>query len=95
MELNKALGQALKRTRLATGQTQEDFSPISSRTYISALERGLQSPTIEKLAELCEQLGVHPVTLIAAGYLIKDRMSVEELKLMLDQELEGLGFEAG
>ncbi|QEY71748.1 helix-turn-helix domain-containing protein [Pseudomonas denitrificans (nom. rej.)] len=92
MELNKTLGQALKRARLAAGQTQEDFSPISSRTYISALERGLQSPTLEKLDELCEQLGIHPVTLIAASYLIKNRMAVEELKLTLDQELMGLGF---
>ncbi|VVQ18244.1 hypothetical protein PS938_04540 [Pseudomonas fluorescens] len=94
MELNEAFGQALKRSRTAAGRTQEDFSIISSRTYLSALERGIQSPTLEKLAELCELLGMHPVTLVAAAYLIKDETSAAELLHTLAEELKRLGFEA-
>ncbi|WP_212631996.1 helix-turn-helix transcriptional regulator [Pseudomonas sp. KB-10] len=92
MELNKAFGQALKRSRMTAGLTQEDFSTVSSRTYLSALERGLQSPTLEKLAAICELLGAHPVTLVAATYLAKEDMSVEELLRTLTEELGTMGF---
>lgn len=94
MELNEAFGQALKRSRTAAGRTQEDFATISSRTYLSALERGLQSPTLEKLADLCELLGMHPVTLLAAAYLVKDETSVDGLLQTVVDELKLLGFEA-
>ncbi|MFT0632121.1 helix-turn-helix domain-containing protein [Pseudomonas sihuiensis] len=94
MELNQAFGQALKRSRTAAGRTQEDFATISSRTYLSALERGLQSPTLEKLADLCELLGMHPVTLMAAAYLVKDESSVDALLQTVLDELKRLGFEA-
>lgn len=40
MELNDAIGQALRNARVRKGLTQEDFGSISSRTYISSLERG-------------------------------------------------------
>ncbi len=49
MELKQAFGQALKQLRMSQGLTQEDFSDVSSRTYLSTLERGLKSPTIDKL----------------------------------------------
>lgn len=93
MELNEAFGQALKRSRTVVGRTQEDFSTVSSRTYLSALERGLQSPTLEKLAGLCELLGMHPVTLVAAAYLIKDETQAGELLHTLAHELKILGFQ--
>ncbi|EPB7048052.1 TPA: helix-turn-helix transcriptional regulator [Pseudomonas aeruginosa] len=93
MELNTAFGQALRRSRQATGRTQEDFHPISSRTYISQLERGLKSPTLEKLEELSGLLGVHPVTLVAATYLLKDMVTTSELQSTLTQQLEAMGFD--
>ena len=34
--------------------SQEAFSDVSSRTYMSSLERDLKSPTMHKLTELCE-----------------------------------------
>ncbi|WP_342246766.1 helix-turn-helix domain-containing protein [Pseudomonas sp. OTU5201] len=94
MELNMAFGQALKRSRHVARRTQEDFSPVSSRTYISQLERGLKSPTLEKLEELSELLGVHPVTLVAATYMLKDLVGAGELQSKLVQELKMLGFDA-
>ncbi|MNG41134.1 hypothetical protein D3C85_1683780 [compost metagenome] len=54
----------------------------------------MQSPTLEKLAGLCELLGMHPVTLVAAAYLIKDETSAAELLHTLAEELKRLGFEA-
>lgn len=73
MSLNDALGRALAEIRLSRALTQEDFSEVSSRTYISSLERGLKSPTIEKIDQIAGRLGVHPLTLLTSCYLKQDR----------------------
>ena len=73
MELKRAFGTTLKRVRVAKGMTQEDFAMVSSRTYLSSLERGLKCPTIEKLDQLANVLGVHPVTLLLASYEERDQ----------------------
>ncbi|HEY9145577.1 MAG TPA: helix-turn-helix transcriptional regulator, partial [Thiobacillus sp.] len=59
---------ALKTVRKARGLSQEAFSDVSSRTYMSSLERGLKSPTLSKVAELCEVMDVHPLTLLTLAY---------------------------
>ena len=52
MEAKHSLATALKTVRKARGLSQEAFSDVSSRTYMSSLERDLKSPTLNKLAEL-------------------------------------------
>jgi transcriptional regulator with XRE-family HTH domain len=79
MKMQKRFGRALQALRKARGLTQEDFSLISSRTYLSSLERGLQSPTMAKLDEFAPLLGVHPVTLFAMGYASNDARSIDAL----------------
>ncbi|MCQ9186818.1 helix-turn-helix domain-containing protein, partial [Streptomyces sp. IBSBF 2953] len=64
MEFNQAFGQALRQIRLQKKLSQEDFSDISGRTYLSNLERGKQSPTLEKINQLASVLGVHPRVLV-------------------------------
>jgi transcriptional regulator with XRE-family HTH domain len=59
---------ALKSVREGRGLTQEAFSDVSSRTYVSSLERGLQNPTLDKVAELSEVMEVHPLTLLTLAY---------------------------
>ncbi|MEJ8321127.1 helix-turn-helix domain-containing protein [Pseudomonas oryzihabitans] len=73
MEMKQAFGTTLRRMRVAKGMTQEDFAMVSSRTYLSSLERGLKCPTIEKLDQLANVLGVHPVTLLLASYAERDQ----------------------
>lgn len=68
MDINTAFGKALKSFRLAKGYTQEDFAEVSSRTYISSLERGLKSPTIEKVNELANEMKICPVALMVLTY---------------------------
>jgi transcriptional regulator with XRE-family HTH domain len=63
--------QALKTARTARGLSQEAFSLVSSRTYVSTLERELKSPTLSKVDELAEVLGIHPLTLLTLSYLKK------------------------
>ncbi|MDR7107506.1 helix-turn-helix domain-containing protein [Pseudomonas frederiksbergensis] len=72
MELKQAFGLALKRLRTRRGLTQEDFSFVSSRTYLSTMERGLKCPTLEKLEELASVLGMHPLSVLALAYEVKD-----------------------
>lgn len=60
---------ALKLTRKALHVSQEAFGLVSSRTYVSSLERGLKHPTLNKVDELAGVMGVHPLTLLALSYL--------------------------
>lgn len=93
MELNIAFGQALRDIRKQRGLTQEDFSDVSSRTYLSTLERGLKRPTIDKVSQLANVLSVHPVTLIVAAFLIQERsVTRRDLLQQIDTELEELGI---
>ncbi|WP_401751201.1 helix-turn-helix domain-containing protein, partial [Stenotrophomonas muris] len=59
-----SLATAIRTVRKARGLSQEAFSDVSSRTYMSSLERDLKSPTMHKLTELCEVMDVHPLTLL-------------------------------
>ena len=68
MAAGNSLAKALKTVRKARGLSQEAFSDVSSRTFLSSLERDLKSPTLNKLAELCEVMEIHPVTLVALAY---------------------------
>lgn len=88
MELKRAFGLALKQLRSERNLSQEDFSDISSRTYLSTLERGLKSPTLDKVDELASVLEVHPLTLLVGGYLLKDSpIALDELFCRIRAEL--------
>jgi transcriptional regulator with XRE-family HTH domain len=71
MRRNATLGKALKQLRELANLTQEDFGLVSSRTYISTVERGLKSPTLGKIEQIADVLGVHPLTLLTAAYMEK------------------------
>lgn len=72
MELREAFAIALRNTRIRQGLTQEDFGIVSSRTYLSTLERGLKNVTLEKASELAGRMGVHPLTLLLESFLLLD-----------------------
>lgn len=75
--------------RKQQGLTQEDFSNISSRTYLSSLERGIKGPTIEKVEQLASVLDLHPATILAAAYLIKENgVARRDLVLRIEAELK-------
>ena len=70
MELREAFATALRNTRIRHGLTQEDFGIVSSRTYLSTLERGLKNITLEKASELAGRMGIHPLTLLLESFLL-------------------------
>jgi len=84
------LSEALKTIRKARGLSQEAFSDVSSRTYMSSLERDLKSPTLNKLAELCEVMEVHPLTLLTLAYAGDDAQRAEQLLAQVRQELDAV-----
>ncbi len=90
-EKKHSLAAAIRTVRKARGLSQEAFSDVSSRTYMSSLERDLKSPTINKLAELCEVMGVHPLTLLTLAYAGSDQTKIDRLLVQVRQELELLG----
>lgn len=69
MALLKRFGIGLQKARKSRELTQEDFSIVSSRTYLSSLERGIKAPTITKIDEIASVIGVHPLSLVAHAYL--------------------------
>ncbi|GAB2468665.1 helix-turn-helix transcriptional regulator [Comamonas humi] len=87
MAAKHTLSEALKTIRKARGLSQEDFSDVSSRTYMSTLERDLKSPTLNKLAELCEVMEVHPLTLLTLAYAGKGSKQADQLLAQVRREL--------
>lgn len=90
MAARYSLAKALKTVRKARGLSQEAFSDVSSRTYMSTLERDLKSPTLHKLAELCEVMDVHPLTLLTLAYAGDSARKADELLAQVQQELDML-----
>ena len=82
-QLNHAFGKALKEVRKARGLTQEDFSLVTSRTYLSSLERGRKSPTLRKVQDIARAIGVHPLSLLTSTWLHVEAAS--PLETLMDQ----------
>jgi transcriptional regulator with XRE-family HTH domain len=51
------------------GLPQEAFDSVSSRTYVSILERGVNVPTLTKIDELARVLSLHPLTVLTLAYV--------------------------
>lgn len=86
-----SFSQALKTARRARGLSQEAFSHVSSRTYVSTLERGLKTPTISKVDELAEVLDIHPLTLLTLSYMKKgDHKEITRLLDNVSKELQAI-----
>jgi len=83
--------RALRKAREVRGIPQEEFDTVSSRTYISSLERGIKQPTVSKVDALAGVLGLHPLTLFALSYT--GTASATDVRRLLDrvhQEVEGV-----
>jgi transcriptional regulator with XRE-family HTH domain len=91
MDVKEAFAGALKQARKNKGLTQEDFSDVSSRTYVSTLERGLKAPTIDKVEDLTSVMGIHPLTLLTLTYMIeRNELDSAELLGLVTKELSQL-----
>ncbi len=67
VKLRQALAQELRNARRRREYSQEKLAFLAGlhRTYVSLLERGLKSPTVDVLERLALPLGEKPSTLLA------------------------------
>jgi transcriptional regulator with XRE-family HTH domain len=61
------LGDELRRRRKTAGFSQERLADKAGidRTYVSLLERNVQSPTVDMLIRLCRTMGVRASEVLA------------------------------
>ncbi|PKH70511.1 XRE family transcriptional regulator [Stenotrophomonas sp. Betaine-02u-21] len=90
MAAKNSLATAIRTVRKARGLSQEAVSDVSSRTYMSSLERDLKSPTLHKLTELCEVMEVHPLTLLTLAYAGDSPHKADQLLAQVRQEMEAI-----
>ena len=64
-EFLRNLGQKLKEVRTAKGMNQVDVCSRLNmdKTYLSAIENGRQNPSILKVKQILEAMGVEPMEL--------------------------------
>lgn len=90
-ELKRALGASMKLYRLKKNIPQESLGP--SQPYISTLEAGRGSASIDKIEQMAGVLGVHPVSIILAGYLSSgDDVTTDQLLERIRSELLQIGL---
>lgn len=89
MDIKQGFAKALRKARKTKGLSQESFSDVSSRTYVSTLERGLYTPTLDKIDALANVIGLHPLTLIAMAYIeTSPKVTLEGIVEILRSELK-------
>ncbi|PRA54708.1 MULTISPECIES: helix-turn-helix domain-containing protein [Pseudomonas] len=90
MELKKAFGLAVRDIRLSKGLSQEALGP--SQPFVSDLERGIKSPSLEKIHDLASSLGVHPSTLFVYCCIKADgaKESTDEIMARVLEELSSI-----
>lgn len=91
MSLKTAFASVLKATRAARGLSQKNLAEVSSRTYISKLERAQCSPTLEMLTALSAPLNLSPLTLIAMTIGAENGQSIKSLITRVEEEMAELG----
>ena len=93
MSLKIAFASVLKAMRAGKGLTQRNLAEVSSRTYVSKLERAQSSPTLEMITALSGPLSVNPLTLVAITVCAESGQSVNALLRRTQEELASLGHE--
>lgn len=83
---NANLGERMKKTRKKLNLTQEQFGEMTDVTsaYIGQIERNERTPSLKKLKEMAEKLGV------SVEYLVVGEKTAAEVDENLKKELEGV-----
>lgn len=66
-DLQRALGENLRRHRLERGLSQEAFAELLGyhRTYVGGLERGERNLSLKSVERIAATLRAHPLRLLA------------------------------
>jgi transcriptional regulator with XRE-family HTH domain len=90
IQLLERFGAGLQKARKSLGLTQEDFSVVLSRIYLSTLERGMKSSTLSKIEDLASVIGVHPLSLLALAYLPEKQQERDEMCARIRADIDSL-----
>lgn len=90
MSVKNAVAVVLKAMRKARGLSQKNLAEVSSRTYVSKLERAQSSPTLEMLSTLSSPLGLSPLGLVALTLATETGQSIRSLINRVESEVEEL-----
>ncbi|HDS0927193.1 MULTISPECIES: helix-turn-helix domain-containing protein [Pseudomonas] len=90
MSLKSAFASVLRALRTTRNMSQRGFAEVSSRTYLSKLETGKSSITLDKLEQLSQHLDLSPLTLLTLTLSESSGESVGELIRKLESELSSL-----
>ncbi|UUQ64410.1 helix-turn-helix domain-containing protein [Pseudomonas fuscovaginae UPB0736] len=86
MSLKTTFAAVLKAMRATRGLSQKKLAEVSSRTYISKLERGQCCPTLEMITALSAPLNVSPLTLMAITLGAQTGEPIKDLVTRIEQE---------
>ncbi|MFL1527240.1 helix-turn-helix domain-containing protein [Pseudomonas sp. O230] len=88
-----SFGAALRTIRLGKNLSMHDvYKKATGRTYYSALEHGRKVPTLAKIDEIANALGVHPLALLLLSYAQDTDQSMLRLIAQAKVDLDELGL---
>lgn len=86
--LKPAMAAVVRALRDSLDLSQEGLASAVSQTYLSRIENGHSSPTVDKFAELAHALELSPVTLLALILSTSDNTPTSVVLAKAAQELE-------
>ncbi|MBR7521582.1 MULTISPECIES: helix-turn-helix domain-containing protein [Pseudomonas] len=95
MTLKSSFAVVLRALRSKRNITQRDFADTTSRTYLSKLESGKSSITLDKLEQLSKRLELSPLALIALTVSEDTGEPAVTLAAKLGAELRELARDGG
>lgn len=90
MSLKTGFATVLKAMRVSRGLTHKHMAEASSRGYMSKLEQGRSSPTVDKLTAISDTLGLSPLTLVTLTLSLESGQSIDALVHRLKADITGL-----
>lgn len=90
MTLKTSFASVLRALRGKRNISQRDFADTTSRTYLSKLELGKSSITLDKLDQISKRLQLSPLTLLTLTIAEETEQPVIDLITKLQQELADL-----
>ncbi|MBC3495756.1 helix-turn-helix domain-containing protein [Pseudomonas sp. SWRI100] len=95
MTLKASFANVLRALRSKRNITQRDFADTTSRTYLSKLELGKSSITLDKLEQISNRLELSPLTLLTLTLSEDTGRSASDLMSKMRAELDELQRDGG
>jgi transcriptional regulator with XRE-family HTH domain len=92
MPLRQAFAHALRFARGRLGLSQLDIAKGIDASYVSRLESGKSSVTVDASERLAHVLGLHPATLLALTYAASENTTPRQLLRQIEDDLLSHGF---